>query len=219
MPVNAGHPLDLNHLYEMVTELGNVLKQNRETTQLIINGTEEVMRRQAGAGEGGNIHHQTDAEAAAARIADLEQALAHERMTKSVLLAEQQENLSLISAYEDSMTEVVSQIRNYCQNQNLNLLAQRKHYNHLLQEERDAHLQSRMERDHWHDMAVSCGEMVRQAYRLRSEEEEDSVRVVEALQNEVRALRGALGMNRQDEEDETGWEVLKDYASTSSGPD
>lgn len=43
MPMNAGHQMDLNHLYEKVQELSEVLKNNREATRGIIRGAEEVM--------------------------------------------------------------------------------------------------------------------------------------------------------------------------------
>lgn len=237
MPMNAGHPMDLNYLYEMVVELGGVLRNNREMTKGIVNGAEEAMKRAATEGSQPSLQQasgditgmynllnvQNNSVClrfifSAARIADLERDLVRERGLNSTLLTEQYENLELISTYEQSLTDIVSQIRDYCYNQNLNFLAQKRHYNKLLQEERDAHLQSRLERDHWHDMALKCGEMVRQAYRIRCEEEEGSVRVVEGLQNEVRALRGALGMEREREEDETGWEILKDYRSSPQGP-
>ena len=45
MPQNAGQPMDLNHLYAMVLELSDVLKNNREMTRGIINGAEELMVR------------------------------------------------------------------------------------------------------------------------------------------------------------------------------
>jgi hypothetical protein len=37
--------MDLNHLYSMVIELSEVLKNNREMTRGIINGAEELMVR------------------------------------------------------------------------------------------------------------------------------------------------------------------------------
>lgn len=43
MPVNAGHQMDLNHLYEMVLELSDVLKNNRDMTKGIIDSAEEIM--------------------------------------------------------------------------------------------------------------------------------------------------------------------------------
>jgi len=40
---NAGHQMDLHHLYEMVVELGEVLKHNREMTRGIVKSAEEIM--------------------------------------------------------------------------------------------------------------------------------------------------------------------------------
>lgn len=45
MPQNAGQPMDLNHLYAMVLELSDVLKNNREMTRGIVHGAEELMVR------------------------------------------------------------------------------------------------------------------------------------------------------------------------------
>lgn len=42
-PMNAGHQMDLNHLYEMVLQLSDVLKNNRQLTRGIVDGAEEVM--------------------------------------------------------------------------------------------------------------------------------------------------------------------------------
>lgn len=43
IPMNAGHQMDLHHLYEMVLELSEVLKNNREVTKSIVNSAEEIM--------------------------------------------------------------------------------------------------------------------------------------------------------------------------------
>jgi hypothetical protein len=43
VPMSAGHQMDLNHLYEMVVELSDVLKQNREMTRGIITSAEDIM--------------------------------------------------------------------------------------------------------------------------------------------------------------------------------
>lgn len=42
MPMNAGHQMDVNMLYQKVLELSEVLKENREQTQGIIAGAEEL---------------------------------------------------------------------------------------------------------------------------------------------------------------------------------
>ena len=41
--MNAGHQMDLHHLYDMVLELSDVLKNNREMTKSIVTSAEEIM--------------------------------------------------------------------------------------------------------------------------------------------------------------------------------
>lgn len=42
LPMNAGHQMDVNMLYQKVVELSEVLKENREKAQGIISGAEEL---------------------------------------------------------------------------------------------------------------------------------------------------------------------------------
>lgn len=42
LPMNAGHQMDVNMLYRKVVELSEVLRENREKTQGIISGAEEL---------------------------------------------------------------------------------------------------------------------------------------------------------------------------------
>lgn len=126
------------------------------------------------------------------------------------LKREQLENTKLIAEWEASVGTMVEQIRNYCQNNNLHFLYQKSHYNNLLQAERDAHLESRLDRDYWHAQTMKCAEMIRTAHRLRTEEEDLPIRIITGLQNEVRAYRNALGMEPEKPEEEFGWEILKD---------
>ncbi|OAX80417.1 hypothetical protein ACJ72_05252 [Emergomyces africanus] len=209
MPVNAGHQMDLNHLYEMVLELSDVLKNNRDMTKGIIDSAEEIMKRAATEGASPALQ-QVNGEVTAARIAELERSLAREKSLVEALKREQVENTKLIGEYETAVGTMVEQIRHYCQNNNMHYLAQKRHYNNLLQAERDAHLESRLDRDNWHAKAMRCSEMIRTAYRLRCEEEEAPIRVISGLQNEVRAYRNALGMEPEKPEEEYGWEILKD---------
>lgn len=43
IPMNAGHQMDLHHLYEMVIELSDVLKNNRDVTKNIVANAEEIV--------------------------------------------------------------------------------------------------------------------------------------------------------------------------------
>ena len=60
--------------------------------------------------------------------------------------------------------------------------------------------------------------MMREAYRLRCEEEDLPVQIVAGLQNEVRAYRSALGMEPEKAEEEYGWEILKEMPNGSGEP-
>ncbi|KAL4935365.1 hypothetical protein BDV06DRAFT_207156 [Aspergillus oleicola] len=208
VPMNAGHQMDLRHLLDMVLELSDVLKSNRDTTKSIVSSAEEIMKRSASEGTSPSIQ-QVNGELTNARIAELERALAREKRLIEVLRTEQTENTKLIGEYEAAMGTMVESIRNYCHNNNMHYLSQKRHYNNLLQAERDAHLESRLDRDHWHNQTLKCADMIRTAYRLRCEEDELPMRIVAGLQNEVRAYRNALGMEAERPEEEYGWEILR----------
>ena len=145
----------------------------------------------------------------AARIADLERRLLIANTKLSILLSEQKENTALIGEWEHEVGKLVEKIREHTFNNKAELYAQAQHYNKLLQEEKNAHLQARLEKDEWHKRFMRSVGMLREAYRLACEEEEMPVRVVSGLQNEVRALRSALGMEAERPEEEAGWEILK----------
>ncbi|KAJ5247514.1 hypothetical protein N7468_002497 [Penicillium chermesinum] len=212
MPLNAGHQMDLHHLYDMVLELSEVLKNNREVTKNIVTSAEEIMKH--GSSETASpAMQQVNGEITATRILELERALAKEKRLVEELKQERQENAKLIGEYEAGVGTMVEQIRNYCQNNNMHYLYQKNHYNNLLQTERDAHLESRLDRDYWHAQTMRCAEMIRTAHRLRSEEDALPIRIVAGLQNEVRAYRHALGMEPEKPEDEYGWEILRDLSS------
>lgn len=158
-----------------------------------------------------------NAEVSSARIADLERRLLISESKVSTLQAEQKENTDLIGAWESEVGKLVEKVREHTFDNKQELLAQAKRYNELLQEEKDQHLQARLEKDEWHSRFMRCVAMMREAFRLRCEEEEGPVRVVSGLQNEVRALRSAMGMDKEREEDEYGWEILKDVDGLGEG--
>ena len=146
---------------------------------------------------------------------DLERRLLTEQNKVRILLHEQQENTSLIGEWEHEVGKLVEKVREHTFDNKSELYTQARHYNKLLQEEKDAHLQARLEKDEWHAKFMRSVAMMKEAYRLRCEEEEVPVRVVSGLQNEVRAYRSALGMEGEKPEEEYGWELLKDAAGNS----
>ena len=151
----------------------------------------------------------------AARIAELERDLAHEQNKVRILLDEQKENIRLIGDYEHHLGEIVKDVREFSynvKNENTNMA---KHWNGLLQAEKDAHLETRYCLNESNAKVLRCCEMLREAHRRRCEEEDAPTRIITGLQNEVRAYRSALGMEAEKPEDEFGWDILKDLPNGS----
>lgn len=149
-----------------------------------------------------------------ARVRELERELAKSNHIISLYKHEQTENTNLIAMYEDALGTATEQIRNYCTDVESRFLAQRKHYNNLLQQEKDEHLQSRLDRDHWQAQTLKVSEMIRTASRLRTDEWAEEYSIISGLQSEVRCLRRCLGMEPEKAENETGWSYLKEMPLT-----
>lgn len=147
---------------------------------------------------------------AEARIRELERELAKSNKIVELYKHEQKENTKLVGMYEEAIWTVTEQIREYCGVNEGRILTQKRRYNDLLQQEKDDHLQTRLDRDHWFSQTLRVCEMIRKANRLRTDEWCDEYRVVVGLQSEVRCLRRCLGMEAEKAEEETGWPYLKD---------
>jgi hypothetical protein len=123
---------------------------------------------------------------------------------------EQKENTNLIAMYEDAMGNTTEAIRNYCNSIEGRFLEQRRHYNNLLQQEKDEHLASRLEKDDILAKYMRCREMIRTANRLRTDEWCEEYTIIAGLQGQVRCLRRVLQMDAEKPEEEIGWAYLKD---------
>ena len=148
----------------------------------------------------------------AARLVDLDRRLAAEQHKVTILKQEQSENVDLIMKWEHDVGELLRRVREHTFDNKVEQASIARHYNKLLQEEKDAHLAARLEKDDWHAKFVRAAGMMREAYRLRCEEDARPMRVITGLQNEVRAYRNALGMAAEAPEQEYGWEFLKDLS-------
>ena len=129
---------------------------------------------------------------------------------------EQHENIDLIAKWEHEVGELLRRVRDHTFDNKTEQVAIARHYNKLLQEEKDAHLAARLEKDEWYAKFIRAVGMLREAYRLRCEEEEKPTGVISGLQNEVRAYRNALGMEPEKVEEEYGWQYLKDLPNDNT---
>ncbi|MCJ1251923.1 hypothetical protein MMC30_009161 [Trapelia coarctata] len=217
MPVMAGMQMDVNMVYQRLLDLSEVLRENRERTQGIVAGAEELATRAAASGASPSLQEANN-EVSAARIAELTRQVNQLQHVKQILLREQRENTKLIGEYETSLGNIVEEIRNFAYGKNLEKAQLSREYNKLLQDEKDAHLATRLEKDDWHVKFMRSVEMLRTAYKLRCEEEQVPIHVVAGLQNEVRSYRNALGMDPEKFEDETGYEILKELRNGVGEP-
>ena len=144
--------------------------------------------------------------------------LSREKQKTHILLREQRENTKLIGEYETAVGNIVEMVRNYSYSVNMEKVRISRNYNQLLQDEKDQHLVTRLEKDDWHAKFMRSVEMIRTAYRLRCEEEEVPTMIVAGLQNEVRSYRNALGMDPEKFEDEFGYDILKHLKNGAGEP-
>ncbi|KAK6369364.1 uncharacterized protein PV06_08564 [Exophiala oligosperma] len=202
----VGHQQDLNYLYNQIQELGAILRSNREQVNTITRTAEEVANRTNPTGDdGGEIP-----EAERAKMRQVQRELAKAKHLVELYKHEQKENTNLIAMYEDALGTATEQIRNYCSGMEARFLEQRRHYNDLLQQEKDDHLRSRLDRDHWFAQTLKVCEMIRTAYRLRTDEWGEEYAIISGLQAQVRCYRRILGWEPEELQEEIGWPYLKD---------
>ncbi|MCJ1306826.1 hypothetical protein MMC25_000469 [Agyrium rufum] len=206
--INAGQQMDVNLIYQRLAELGDVLRDNRKRTDGIVNGAEELAARAAATGSDPSIREASE-EIHSSRVADLTRLLNAEQHKTRILRSEQRENTRLIGEYETEIGNVVDMIRNYVTGLHAERNTLCSRYNKLLQDERDAHLETRAERDEFHARFMDTVGMLRVAHRIRCEEEDGVAGIVSALQSEVRSLRNVAGLEKEKFEEETGYEVLR----------
>ena len=149
----------------------------------------------------------------ASQLAELALALRTEQQKTAILLREQQANTALLAQYEEGVGTMTAMVRNFKVNQTKAQTDLARHYNGLLQAEKDEHLATRLERDEYMGKFMRMVEMLRTAARMSSEESEDTVHIVAGLQSEVRTYRAALGLEREAFEQEGGYEVLRHVTS------
>ena len=168
---------------------------NRRRTQQLISNAEQLAQQTVSqnAGEGSD-EAATRSPTDIARIAELEKTIASRDKLVRILQREQRENTKLIAQYEIGVERMTAMIRDSSYAHNTQLTQQAKSYNTQLQQEKDDHLQTRLERDEYMAKVHHMGEQMREAYRLRCEEGGREERVVMSLQAQVRVLLQIAGV-------------------------
>ncbi|KAE8148940.1 hypothetical protein BDV25DRAFT_141317 [Aspergillus avenaceus] len=215
---SLSHKMDLKHLYDMISELSEVLKDNHEMTRNIVSNAETIMKRPVPTENANTPPQGNGVNNSNTTTTDPDREPTWERKAKTLLQAREADN-RLILEYENIIGIMVEQIRTYCQENNMNYFTTERRYRDLLQRERDTHLDLRLERDELHAKNTRYAQMIRTALNLRAQEDAAYIRVVAGLQNEVRGYRNALGLEPEAPEEEYGWEILKDVSGKSPSDD
>ncbi|KAF2122718.1 hypothetical protein BDV96DRAFT_481731 [Lophiotrema nucula] len=207
---SGGQQTDLNHLWSVVQQLSQVLEENRAQTRGVVEGVQAL---QARAGEDGaspavrEVNGEINASRSAAELSALQSQLSTAQSTITSLTSSTTHLQSLIADYESALTLLLDKLRPYAYNQTQAILSLHKHYGGLLETERNANLQLRLEHAEWQAGLGRVAKYARLALESQSDGEQSRLREVKELKEENRVLRRLAGWEERpddssDEEEE-----------------
>jgi hypothetical protein len=143
---------------------------------------------------------------AASRTADLQNLTAQLSSAQkdiSDLTASNTALTNLITDYENALTLLLDKLRPYAYNQTQAMLALHKHYQELIDKERAASMQVRLEHAEWQAGLGRVAEYARLALKAQNEEGLPDKKKIKELREENRVLRQLAGWDpRTDDSDE-----------------
>lgn len=225
---HAGHQQDLNYVMNLLNQLSEQVRQNREQTEHIVAGVRQMHDRHdpvltssiqddSPATNGDSttdsapsssqqqpqqLQSQTHSDLLA-RIADLESQVStlttsHERALASATSWEQ-----IATHYESIQSHINTKLRDYTSSCQDAMFSWHHHYLSLLQKERDANFAIRIAHTKWQEALIKVLEYNREALKGRSAELEPYERERAELRTQNRCYRRLLGLSvAEDEEDE-----------------
>jgi hypothetical protein len=101
---------------------------------------------------------------------------------------------TLNTDYENAISHTLDKLRPFAQSHAQALLAQKAHYLSLLDTERSANLQLRLEQSQWQEKAAEIKGMLVKAMHLQSESEIGFVTKIARLKTDNRSLRRICGV-------------------------
>jgi len=118
------------------------------------------------------------------------------------LAAESADHARITADYESVLANVMDKIRHYAYEHTSTIVALHKHYNNLLEKERETNLGLRLEHAEWQRGLGRVMENARGALREGVEEGLAGVRRCRELRGENRVLRRLVGWEVSDDDDE-----------------
>lgn len=195
---HAGHQTDINFLWGLVQELSDALQRNREQTAAIVarvqtsgrNTSTSSSTAEGAASANGESHSNNNA---AAEAASLRSQL---HQSQSALAEAQAEASSLAALNDDYVTFLhgtMDKLRGYAHAHASALVGAQAHYGALLEQERAANVQLRLEHGEWQAGLGRAAEHARAALRARADEVSGLERGMREARAENAVLRRLLG--------------------------
>ncbi|KAF2278747.1 uncharacterized protein EI97DRAFT_372377 [Westerdykella ornata] len=205
---SSGHQSDLNFLWGVVQQLSQVLEENRAQMGGIVNGVAAIQARAVeegglggfGVGGSGMANGDGNAPPPPPTLASLTTQLTTTQSHLSSLQSHTNELTQLITDYENALTLLLDKLRPYAYTHTQSLLALHKHYQDLLEKERAATMQVRLEHAEWQAGLGRVAEYARAALKSQAEADLPLRREVKALREENRVLRRLAGWEERRDE-------------------
>lgn len=223
---HAGNQQDLNYVMNLLNQLSEQVRQNREQTEHIITGVRHIHDRRDTASTTTtqddlplpNGDSNTDASPPdqqrqqstndlLARIADLEHRLSTLNTSHEAALASASSWQSIATHYESIQSYINTKVRDYTSQCQRAMFSWHHHYLDLLQKEKDANVAMRLEHSKWQESLKKVLEYNREALKARSEELEPFEKERAELRTQNRCYRRLLGLSVAEDEDEQAEEL------------
>ncbi|KAF4314648.1 hypothetical protein GTA08_BOTSDO01690 [Botryosphaeria dothidea] len=193
--LSGGHQTDMNHLWQVVQQLSDVLQENRNQTANIMNSVQQIQARAAQEGASPTIAQVNgDLTAAttrqqAAEINNLRAQLQSAHASVSTLDSQNAQLRALLQDYETSLSVVLEKLRPYAHQQHDAIVALHAHYNGLLEKERQQNLELRLEHQEWQAGLGRVAQYARHALKESADADLGYERKIRELKAENRMLR------------------------------
>lgn len=199
--------MDMNVLWELVNNLAEVHQGIREQTQGVLQRVQMVQARQDGnAGTEATSSSQQRDSAMAEELQGLRTALRDAENHSELLTGRNQAAWTLLSEHEATLSSLISKIRPFALSHSSALAAQKANYLTLLDTERTANLELRLEIARLQEGLGTTLELARKAMVEGEKGGRVWRRKVAALRAENSVLAGVCGVKGVGEEPESeGW--------------
>lgn len=226
---NVGAQSDMNVLWEYIVKLSDMHEQIRAQTQSVASGMQQIDSMRAGgsgASSSGAPHvngavngmlppmhsmYQTDTDrntglppsnTESAEIARLQTDLLSAHSKIEDLTAHITTLQTLNTDYENAISHTLDRLRPFAQSHAQALIAQKAHYLSLLEQERTANLELRLEQSRWQEKAREVKDMMVESLKAQGEMEGGYKRKIARLRSDNRSLRRICNVPLLEESEE-----------------